>query len=72
MSVSEIPNWIGAICWIVSAICVACVGAKYQIKHGFFRSVGVELNEQDKRLVKIAAILFFVGILFFIVGAIVL
>ncbi len=70
MQISEIVHWIGAICWIVSAICVAYVGVEYQIKYGFFRSIGVELNEKDKRLLKIAAILFFIGLFFFLFGVI--
>ncbi len=62
-------KWAGLICLIISVGLVAFTGAKYQIKHGMLRSVGIKFNNQDKKIIRAAAILFVSGIVLFILAA---
>jgi hypothetical protein len=59
----------GLISWIISVFCLAIIGVKSAIKHGgILFSVFENVDPFDKKLAKIAAIFFVLGVLFFIWG----
>jgi len=70
LNYNNLLNWLGLTLFIFSACCIATVGFKNSAWFGNHKNLTSSLKKSDLRLVKIAAIAFSIGVLFFIIGGI--
>lgn len=63
--------WVGLTAWLMSGVCISITGFRNSVWYGTKQKLFEELNPLDMKLIKIAALFFVAGILFFIIGTIV-
>jgi len=68
MHLYEILFWLGLILLIACCCCFALVGIRNSVFGGPYRSLTAELRPFDIKLSKLGGVLFFISILFFIIG----
>ena len=65
MSISEIINWAGLICFAIGCICLSMIGIRNSVWFGPNRSLLQEWRPLDKKLGKTSILIFCIsGILF--------
>ena len=63
--------WVGLAFWIVACCCLALIAIRNSVFWGPSRSITQKLRPLDIKLSKIGGILFIIGILSFIIGALI-
>ena len=71
MRVYEVLNWIGLISLIAGACCVALIAFKKSVWFGPTEPLTTPLKPFDKKLAKLSGLLLAIGVLFFILAALI-
>ena len=68
MKAHEIFFWSGLISWVLACICISAIGIKNSTWFGKYKPVHTDLKTVDVKIAKSSAILFAIGIFFFVLG----